>query len=62
MGYNEYYLDKFLDEEEKSEAALPICECCGDKIYEDHGYEIDGELYCEDCAMDWMKDHKKWLY
>lgn len=36
----------------------PVCCKCKDHIQDEDGYEIDGELYCDDCAHDWLDDHK----
>lgn len=36
----------------------PICDKCGEHIQEDFAYEIDGELYCDSCAWDWLHDQE----
>lgn len=33
----------------------PVCVECGEHIQEEHLYEIDGDLVCEDCLKDYMK-------
>ena len=32
--------------------SLPICEECGEPIQEDHCYNIDGEILCEECLKE----------
>lgn len=42
----------------------PLKECyeCGLYMYEgDIGYYIDGEYFCEDCAIDWLEQFKTTL-
>ena len=31
------------------------CDCCGDEIDSDDGYEVDGEDLCESCLKDMFK-------
>lgn len=38
---------------QKDETSLPQCDFCGKHIQDDYVYDIDNELYCEDC----MKSH-----
>lgn len=40
------------DEEEEFEERLPVCCCCDNPINDDFLYEIDGDLYCEECMKD----------
>lgn len=35
---------------------LPVCAECGEPIQDEHCYEINGELICEDCLN---TNHKK---
>lgn len=40
------------------------CKCCkcGEFLFEDDEYwELDDEIYCEDCAEDWLAGHKNWV-
>ena len=40
------------------------CKCshCGEPLYYDDEYwELDDEIYCEDCAVDWLSGHKNWV-
>ena len=34
------------------ETKLPICDSCGERIQDDYLYDIDGELYCEECIIE----------
>lgn len=36
----------------REEANLPHCDRCGEPIYEDYAFRIDGELICERCIDD----------
>jgi hypothetical protein len=36
------------------------CKCsqCGVELFEDENYwDLDDEVYCEECAKDWLSDH-----
>lgn len=51
-------------EQARIEKRLPVCCKCGEKIVED-GYNIDDDmnnLYCYDCAMDWLQEQKVDVY
>lgn len=40
------------------------CKCCKCKepLYlDDEYYELDEEIYCEDCAYKWLDGHKNWV-
>ena len=37
------------DREAEYEESLPTCDCCGEKIFGEHLWVINGELWCEDC-------------
>lgn len=36
-------------EKEKAAELLPECDYCGEKIFDEYCYEINGEYICEDC-------------
>ena len=36
-------------EQEESLKKFPRCDFCGQVIQEDHLYDIDNEIYCEEC-------------
>lgn len=52
--------DAFCRHEADAEAWLskrPICEHCGEHIQDEFLYDINGVLYCEECAKDlFLKD------
>lgn len=43
--------DRYDREQAKAEAKLPHCDICGNAIT-DHYYNINGEIYCEECLDD----------
>lgn len=52
IGANEYYLNLHLAAEDREEERYPHCDKCGNAIYDEHYYEINGDLLCEDCMND----------
>lgn len=36
-------------EQDKQLEKLPTCSCCGEPIQDEYYYEINDELYCEEC-------------
>lgn len=51
-------LDLFFAHQAKQEQGLsrcPRCCNCGEHITDDYLYDIDGDLYCEDCLDDVFK-------
>jgi formylmethanofuran dehydrogenase subunit E len=42
-------------QQEEELQKLPICCECGEPIQSDYLYEIDGELYCEDCMNEMFR-------
>jgi formylmethanofuran dehydrogenase subunit E len=44
-------------------SSRPLCDDCGEPIEEDFAYEIDGRTLCEECFMDYMREHyRKRIY
>lgn len=44
------------------EAKLPVCEFCGEPIQDDYLYDIDGEIYCEECMIEhFRKNTEKYM-
>lgn len=38
------------------------CSQCGEMLYEGNEYwELEDEIYCEDCAEEWLSLHKNWV-
>lgn len=44
--------NSYCDEQEKEEAKLPVCDVCGETIYDEFCYDIDGDIFCEKCMKD----------
>lgn len=42
-------------------ARLPQCEYCGEHIQDEHYYEINCEIICEDCLNDNFKKENTFL-
>ena len=42
--------DRWDMERERRRARRPICERCGEHIQEENLWDIDGTLYCPECA------------
>lgn len=60
-GWVEQDLDRYERKQAKAEGLLPICDCCGERIYDDYAYKFeDGSIYCEDC-IDACRTEVRWL-
>ena len=44
--------DRIDREQCRREARLPVCENCGHPIYDEHYFEIDNEILCEECVIE----------
>ena len=44
--------ERYDAEQERKLARLPECCVCGEHIQDDFLYDIDGELFCEECMND----------
>lgn len=44
--------DRYDMEQARREARLPVCEKCKKRIYDDHYYEDDGEILCEEHLLE----------
>ncbi len=42
-------------EREKWLKSRPICVYCEEPIQDDFLYEVNGELYCEECMQKWFR-------
>ena len=53
--------DRDFDRWDKAQAdainLLPRCTHCDEAIQDDFCYEIDGEVYCEECMKDVFRKH-----
>jgi formylmethanofuran dehydrogenase subunit E len=36
-------------EQESKREKMPVCSVCGEHIQDDFLYDIDGEIFCEEC-------------
>lgn len=56
--------ERWLRNENRKEARLskcPICAMCEEPIQEEYGYRLDGELYCWNCALDWLHGQEEYI-
>ncbi len=38
------------------------CYACREELQpDDEYYELDGDIYCEFCAKEWLEGHKNWV-
>lgn len=44
-------------EQYKWEQSRPVCDVCGEHIQDEYLFEIDGNYVCEECLVDYMKEH-----
>ena len=45
-------------EQQEQLKKLPRCYECGERIQDDHCYEVNGEYICEHCMEE---NHRKWV-
>ncbi len=50
--------DRYDAEQAEAEEKLPHCAYCGEPIYDEYYYEIDGDIVCKDCLDD---NFRKWV-
>lgn len=44
------------------ETSKCICCACKEELYPDEEYwELDGEIYCESCADNWLSSQRSWV-
>ena len=44
-------------EREEKIKELPTCECCGEPIQDEYLYDFDGDLVCEECMLDYVREN-----
>lgn len=49
--------ENYFDDAQAQLQERPKCEYCGRYIDEDTCYEIDGNLICDDCILDYIHDN-----
>ena len=47
----DFYRD-YEEEQEKELEKLPVCSVCEEPIQDEFYFDIDGEIFCEDCLID----------
>lgn len=56
------FWDAHCAEQEHQAKKLPRCCACKDPIYDEYLWEIDGDIYCEDCATEhFRKDTDRFI-
>ena len=56
----DYWMDVFIQHEREGaekEARLPVCDCCGQPIWDAWYYEINGDKVCDNCVIDNLHDN-----
>ena len=54
--------EAYLDEQAKYEERFPVCTICGEHILDDNLYDIEGEIYCEECLKEcFLKDTEDYI-
>lgn len=62
MGDWEDYYDKWKTTPPDDGETACKCSFCGEPLYYDDEYwELDDEIFCEDCAEKWLDEHKHWV-
>ena len=56
-------LDRWLTSspDEDDTTACKCCSCGEPLYYDDEYWELDDQIYCEDCAQEWLDGHKNWV-
>lgn len=58
MMYVPDALDLFTRHDAEQEAALaklPVCDICGEHIQEEHCFQINDEIICEHCMVEYFR-------
>ena len=50
--------DRYLDEQDRQIAKLPVCIYCDHPIRDEKYYDINGECMCQSCLNE---HHRKWV-
>ncbi len=48
-------------QQEQALNRMPVCCKCKEHIQDEYGYRLDGDLYCYDCAQDWLDDQREYI-
>lgn len=52
--YDEF--EAYSNRQEIKLSKCPKCALCDEPIQDEYGYRLDGNLYCWDCALEWLRD------
>lgn len=44
-------------EQEEWLNSRPVCDMCGRHIQEDHYYDADGDILCDECISEYVRDN-----
>lgn len=50
--------ETFANDADRWLEARPVCCQCGEHIQDEDAYEICGDMYCDDCAHDWLQERR----
>ena len=48
--------DRWEDEQAARYKGRPICKMCGEHISDEYGYELGGDLLCEQCKDEYLTE------
>ena len=51
--------NRYDREQSRRAKRLPVCELCGERIYQDDAVCINGSWYCDECLDDCRKDTER---
>lgn len=64
--YSDNPINDFMEfdaEQERKLATMPVCSICGEPIQDDFLFDIDGEIFCEECLKDnFRKSTDEYIY
>ena len=49
----------YQDEQDRWLEKLPVCSVCGEPIQDDFLFDVDDELYCEECMIDTFRKSRE---
>lgn len=56
-NFNEYA--RYAARDYRAEKNRPKCGWCGNRIYDDHAYRIEGDIVCPECVKNWLDDMRE---
>ena len=61
LSYRDYDDWKLNPPEDIAETKCKCSFCKEPLYYDDEYWELDGEIFCEECAEEWLSEHKHWV-